>query len=69
MTELLEQMSELHILLKYNTGMKKSLKIPTGVIRIRISKNRQYIKSKGINQPENVIGNGSSRHDDAAQTK
>jgi len=26
------------------------------------------IKSKGINQPENLIGNGSSRHDDAAQT-
>jgi len=28
-----------------------------------------YIKSKGINQPENLIGNGSSRHDDAAQTE
>ena len=26
------------------------------------------IKSKGIYQPENLMGNGSSRHDDAAQT-
>ena len=29
----------------------------------------QYIKSKGIYQPENLMSNGSSRHDDAAQTK
>jgi hypothetical protein len=29
----------------------------------------RYIKSKGIYQPENLISNGSSRHDDAAQTK
>ena len=28
-----------------------------------------YIKSKGIYQPENLMSNGSSRHDDAAQTK
>jgi hypothetical protein len=28
-----------------------------------------YIKSKGIYQPENLTSNGSSRHDDAAQTK
>jgi hypothetical protein len=28
-----------------------------------------YIKSKGICQPENLMSNGSSRHDDAAQTK
>jgi hypothetical protein len=27
-----------------------------------------YIKSKGIYQPENLMSNGSSRHDDAAQT-
>ena len=27
-----------------------------------------YIKSKGIYPPENLMGNGSSRHDDAAQT-
>ena len=26
-----------------------------------------YIKSKGIYQPENLLSNGSSRHDDAAQ--
>jgi hypothetical protein len=26
------------------------------------------IKSKGIYQPENLMSNGSSRHDDAAQT-
>jgi hypothetical protein len=42
MTEVLEQMSELQILVKNNTGMKKNLKIPKGVIRIRISKNRQH---------------------------
>jgi hypothetical protein len=35
-------MSELQILVKNNTGMKKNLKIPKGVIRIRISKNRQH---------------------------
>ena len=28
-----------------------------------------YIKSKGIYQPENLVSNGSSRHDDAEQTK
>ena len=28
-----------------------------------------YIKSMGIYQPENLMSNGSSRHDDAAQTK
>jgi hypothetical protein len=28
-----------------------------------------YIKSKAIYQPENLMSNGSSRHDDAAQTK
>jgi hypothetical protein len=28
-----------------------------------------YIKSKGIYQPENLMSNGSSRHDDAAHTK
>jgi hypothetical protein len=28
-----------------------------------------YTKSKGIYQPENLMSNGSSRHDDAAQTK
>jgi hypothetical protein len=28
-----------------------------------------YIKSKGIYQPEKLMSNGSSRHDDAAQTK
>ena len=28
-----------------------------------------YIKSKGIYQPDNLMSNGSSRHDDAAQTK
>ena len=28
-----------------------------------------YIKSKGIYQPENLMSNGSSRHDDAAQAK
>ena len=28
-----------------------------------------YIKSKGIYQPENLMSHGSSRHDDAAQTK
>ena len=28
-----------------------------------------YIKSKGIHQPENLMSNGSSRHDDAAQAK
>ena len=28
-----------------------------------------YIKSKGIYQPQNLMSNGSSRHDDAAQTK
>ena len=28
-----------------------------------------YIKFKGIYQPENLMSNGSSRHDDAAQTK
>ena len=28
-----------------------------------------YIKSKGIYQPENLMSNGSSRRDDAAQTK
>ena len=27
-----------------------------------------YIKSKGIYQSENLMSNGSSRHDDAAQT-
>ena len=29
----------------------------------------QYIKSNEIYQPENLMSNGSSRHDDAAQTK
>jgi hypothetical protein len=28
-----------------------------------------YIKSKGIYQPENLMSNGSLRHDDAVQTK
>ena len=28
-----------------------------------------YVKSKGIYQPENLMSNGSSRNDDAAQTK
>ena len=28
-----------------------------------------YIKSKGIYQPENLMSNGSSRHDDTAQVK
>jgi len=28
-----------------------------------------YIKSKGIYQPENLMSNGSSSHDDATQTK
>ena len=28
-----------------------------------------YIKSKGIYQPENLMSNGSSRLDDATQTK
>ena len=28
-----------------------------------------YIKSKGIYQPGNLMSNGLSRHDDAAQTK
>ena len=28
-----------------------------------------YIKSKEIYQPENLMSNGSSRNDDAAQTK
>ena len=28
-----------------------------------------YIKSKGIYKPENLMRNGSSRHDDAAHTK
>jgi len=28
-----------------------------------------YIKSKGIYQPENLMSNGSSRHDDTAQAK
>ena len=28
-----------------------------------------YIKFKGIYQPENLMSNGLSRHDDAAQTK
>ena len=28
-----------------------------------------YIKSKGIYQPENLMSNGSWRHDDAAQAK
>ncbi len=28
-----------------------------------------YIKSKGIYQPESLMSNGSSKHDDAAQTK
>ena len=37
-----------------------------GLIFRRIYNN---IKSKGIYQPENVMCNGSSRHDDAAQTK
>ena len=29
----------------------------------------RIIKSKGIYQPENLVSNGSSRHDDAAQAK
>jgi hypothetical protein len=28
-----------------------------------------HIKSKGIYQPKNLMSNGSSRHDDAAQTQ
>ena len=33
------------------------------------AKPKLYIKSKGIYQPENLMSNGSSKHDDAAQTK
>jgi hypothetical protein len=41
-----------------------SLSIENGKLQIYI-----YIKSKGNYQPENLMSNGSSRHDDAAQTK
>ena len=50
---------------------KTASKLNIHIIRLHTFNFRLYIyiKSKGIYQPENLMSNGSSRHDDAAQTK